>query len=66
MLSYQHAYHAGNLADVHKHSILLACLRSAIKTWPSMAYVESHAGRGRYDLHAVEAEKTNHEERNVV
>ena len=58
MLSYQHAYHAGNLADVHKHSILLACLRSAIKTWPSMAYVESHAGRGRYDLHAVEAEKT--------
>ena len=24
MLSYQHAYHAGNLADLHKHA-LLAC-----------------------------------------
>lgn len=58
MLSYQHAYHAGNLADVHKHSILLACLRVAIKTWPSMTYVESHAGRGRYDLQSAEAEKT--------
>ena len=22
MLSYQHAYHAGNLADVHKHALL--------------------------------------------
>ncbi|MES2143388.1 MAG: 23S rRNA (adenine(2030)-N(6))-methyltransferase RlmJ, partial [Pseudomonadota bacterium] len=22
MLSYQHAYHAGNLADVHKHAVL--------------------------------------------
>jgi len=58
MLSYQHAYHAGNLADVHKHTVLLAALRICLKAWPRLRYVESHAGRGRYDLQGFEANKT--------
>ena len=55
MLSYQHAYHAGNLADVHKHALLAVALaRLADKPKP-LSYLETHAGRGLYDLRAPEA-----------
>ncbi|WP_299358178.1 23S rRNA (adenine(2030)-N(6))-methyltransferase RlmJ [uncultured Paracoccus sp.] len=50
MLSYQHAYHAGNLADLHKHALLAVALaRLAAKDKP-FTYVETHAGRGLYHL----------------
>ena len=50
MLSYRHAYHAGNLADVLKHSILVAVLEAA-KTKPApIDYVDTHAGAGTYRL----------------
>lgn len=58
MLSYQHAYHAGCNADVHKHAALAVLLaRLAAKDRP-LTYMESHAGRGLYDLASVEAQKT--------
>ncbi|WPZ35893.1 23S rRNA (adenine(2030)-N(6))-methyltransferase RlmJ [Thalassobaculum sp. OXR-137] len=58
MLSYQHGYHAGCLADVHKHAALAAlCLRLREKPKP-LSYLESHAGRAVYDLASPEAEKT--------
>jgi 23S rRNA (adenine2030-N6)-methyltransferase len=58
MLSYQHGYHAGNAADVHKHAILAALLsRMAAKDKP-MILVETHAGRGLYRLDSAEALKT--------
>ncbi len=58
MLSYQHAYHAGNPADLHKH-IALAELLAMLTVKPrGLAYAETHAGRGRYDLAAPEALKT--------
>lgn len=58
MLSYQHAYHAGNLADVHKHALLAVALaRLADKPKP-LSYLETHAGRGLYDLRAPEALRT--------
>lgn len=58
MLSYQHGYHAGNLADVHKHALLAWMLDyMALKDKP-FSYVETHAGRGLYDLQAPEAVKT--------
>ena len=58
MLSYQHAYHAGNLADVHKHALLAFMLAAmAAKTKP-LAYLETHAGRGLYDLGSPEAART--------
>lgn len=50
MLSYRHAYHAGNFADVLKHavlSLLLLALRGKDKPF---RYLETHAGAGRYDL----------------
>jgi len=50
MLSYQHAYHAGNLADVHKHAALAVALDYLVQKDKPLSYVETHAGRGLYDL----------------
>ena len=58
MLSYQHAYHAGNLADVHKHAALASVLDYLIRKDKPLTYLETHAGRGLYDLSAKEAKKT--------
>lgn len=58
MLSYQHGFHAGNRADVHKHTFLLALLSMIAKKARPITYVESHAGRGLYDLTGEQAQKT--------
>lgn len=58
MLSYQHIYHAGNLADVQKHALLCTMLDYMGQKAKPMTYLESHAGRGLYDLQADEAVKT--------
>ncbi len=58
MLSYQHAYHAGNLADVHKHAALAWVLDYLTRKPKPLSYVETHAGRGLYDLAGAEALKT--------
>lgn len=58
MLSYQHLYHAGNLADVHKHATLSWVLDYLTLKDKPLSYVETHAGRGVYDLDAEEAVKT--------
>ncbi|MDU8910227.1 23S rRNA (adenine(2030)-N(6))-methyltransferase RlmJ [Aestuariicoccus sp. MJ-SS9] len=58
MLSYQHAYHAGNLADVHKHALLAWMLDYLTQKPKPLTYIETHAGRGLYDLGGAEAVKT--------
>lgn len=58
MLSYQHAYHAGNLADVHKHALLAWMLAYLTRKPKPLSYIESHAGRALYRLDAAEATKT--------
>ena len=58
MLSYQHAYHAGNLADVHKHALLAWALAYLTAKDKPLTYIETHAGRGLYDLSGTEADKT--------
>ncbi len=58
MLSYQHAYHAGNLADVHKHAALAWVLEYLTRKDKPLSYIETHAGRGLYDLGSAEALKT--------
>lgn len=58
MLSYQHMYHAGGLADVHKHAALALMLAKLTEKPKPLTYVETHAGRGLYDLSAPEAGKT--------
>lgn len=58
MLSYQHAFHAGNLADVQKHALLAVALDYMTAKDKPMSYIETHAGRGLYDLGGSEALKT--------
>lgn len=58
MLSYQHIYHAGNLADVHKHALLATMLDYLTRKDKPLTYMETHAGRGLYALNAEEARKT--------
>jgi len=58
MLSYQHIYHAGNLADVHKHALLSWMLSYLTRKDKPLSYIETHAGRALYDLEAEEALKT--------
>ena len=58
MLSYQHSYHAGNLADVHKHGLLAWMLAYLTRKDKPFSYMETHAGRALYDLSADEAVKT--------
>lgn len=65
MLSYQHAYHAGNPADLHKHSALAALLALLLEKPRNISYLESHAGRAVYDLNAPEARKTGEAARGV-
>ncbi|CUH76400.1 23S rRNA (adenine(2030)-N(6))-methyltransferase RlmJ [Tropicibacter naphthalenivorans] len=58
MLSYQHAYHAGNLADVQKHALLARALDYLTRKDKPLSYIETHSGRGLYDLAGAEALKT--------
>ena len=58
MLSYQHGYHAGNLADVHKHALLAWMLAYLTQKDKPLSYLETHAGRGLYDLTDAAARKT--------
>ena len=53
MLSYQHAFHAGNLADVHKHALLATALARLTDKPKPLSYLETHAGRGLYDLSLI-------------
>jgi 23S rRNA (adenine2030-N6)-methyltransferase len=57
MLSYQHGFHAGNRADVLKHAVLDLLLRHVAKGPRPVFYVETHSGRGRYDLTSAQAKK---------
>jgi 23S rRNA (adenine2030-N6)-methyltransferase len=57
-MNYRHAYHAGNFADVHKHTALTAILLHLRKKEAPFALIETHAGRGLYDLSGDEARRS--------
>lgn len=58
MLSYQHGYHAGSFADVIKHVALTRLLKYMTLKDKPLFYLETHAGKGLYDLHDKQAIKT--------
>ena len=56
-MNYRHGFHAGNFADVAKHS-LLALLLEALNRKPApWHYFDTHAGAGVYDLSADDARR---------
>lgn len=58
-LPYQHEFHAGNFADVMKHTVLLLLLQRMGDKESPFTYVETHAGAGSYDLIAGKAARLN-------
>jgi len=58
MLSYRHAFHAGNFADVLKHSVLTLTLDYMTRKEKAFSYIDSHAGAGMYQLYDDYAQKT--------
>ncbi len=49
-MNYRHHYHAGNYADVFKHVLLLPLIRAMQRKEKGFLYLDTHAGRGGYDL----------------
>jgi 23S rRNA (adenine2030-N6)-methyltransferase len=56
-MNYQHAFHAGNFADVHKHVVLTRILDYLRQKPQAFRVIDTHAGCGRYDLFGAEAER---------
>ncbi len=57
-MHYLHSYHAGNFADVFKHSLLCLLFEALRKKDAPFCYLETHAGAGVYDLRGADARKT--------
>lgn len=66
MLSYQHIYHAGNMADVQKHLWLITVLDYLTLKDKPFLWIDTHAGRGLYDLTAPEAQKIKEYESGIL
>jgi 23S rRNA (adenine2030-N6)-methyltransferase len=64
-MNYKHIYHAGNFADVAKHVGLLFCLEALKRKEAPFFALDSHAGRGQYELQSAEAQKSGEAERGI-
>ena len=65
-MNYRHSFHAGNSADVVKHSLLIALVQ-ALQIKPSaLTLIDTHSGCGLYDLHGDEAGRTGEAAQGVV
>jgi 23S rRNA (adenine2030-N6)-methyltransferase len=61
-VNYRHRFHAGNFADVLKHVVLLRLLAGLQAKDRGILYLDTHAGRGGYDLAAAEEGLTRRRE----
>ena len=66
MLSYRHAYHAGNHADVLKHFTLYTILNYYNQKDKPYWYIDTHAGAGLYDLRGSEANKVGEYQQGIA
>jgi 23S rRNA (adenine2030-N6)-methyltransferase len=57
VLSYLHEYHAGNHADVLKHSVLAILIRALQRKPGGLRVIDTHAGSARYDLDSEPAQR---------
>jgi len=56
-MNYQHAFHAGNFADVVKHIVLTRILLYLHEKPSAFRVIDTHAGAGLYDLTSEEAQR---------
>ena len=57
-MNYRHAFHAGNFADAMKHALAIWLLRALMRKPSPLFVLDTHAGRGRYDLQSGPAQRT--------
>ena len=57
-MNYRHSFHAGNSADVVKHSLLIALVQALQHKQGALTLIDTHAGCGLYDLTGEEAGRT--------
>ena len=65
MFSYRHAFHAGNHADVLKHTVLIAILKHMTQKDAALTVIDTHAGAGLYRLDGDYAGKSGESEDGV-
>jgi 23S rRNA (adenine2030-N6)-methyltransferase len=65
-MNYRHSYHAGNSADVVKHSLLIALVRALQQKQSPLTLIDTHAGCGLYDLNSEEAQRTSESTQGVL
>jgi 23S rRNA (adenine2030-N6)-methyltransferase len=66
MLAYRHAFHAGNHADVLKHTILTMVLRYMNQKDKPYRLIDTHAGAGGYSLEGRYAQKKGEFEQGIA
>ena len=66
MLSYRHSYHAGNYADVLKHTVLIHILNYMKQKDKAFCYLDTHAGAGAYSLSSEQANKTQEYQQGIA
>ncbi|KPL66755.1 protein involved in catabolism of external DNA [Erythrobacter sp. SG61-1L] len=65
-MNYRHSFHAGNSADVVKHSLLIALVRALQLKEGALTLIDTHAGCGLYDLHGDQAQRTGEATQGVL
>ena len=65
-MNYRHSFHAGNSADVVKHSLLIALVRALQQKQSALTLIDTHAGCGLYDLDGDDAQRTGECAQGVV
>lgn len=65
-MNYRHSFHAGNSADVVKHSLLIALVRALQQKQGALTLIDTHAGCGLYDLGGEQAQRTGEAAQGVV
>lgn len=65
-MNYRHSFHAGNSADVVKHSLLIALVRALQLKDSALTLIDTHAGCGLYDLNGAEAGRTGEAAQGVL
>ena len=57
-MDYRHAFHAGNFADVFKHTVLIGLFEALNANQTPFHFMDTHAGRGHYFLDSSESTRT--------
>ncbi len=65
-MNYRHSFHAGNSADVVKHSLLIALVQALQRKDSALTLIDTHAGCGLYDLDGADAGRTGEAAQGVL